>query len=239
MTTTIPQPGARTVVSASLAKRMVTLTLPVKRPTAAHYQRGRSDEWTAVFSCPGRHEIVAKRPIAKVTGTNFELFLAILTGWGFSLPGARADWTVANATTKPLYAKRDGRTEEKRKKVLLRTVNIARLKGDVGHTRTGIICFGDNPSMVVPAAMKTHKASTHPMVIHLPHLSLSRLNREIIVDLSGKAIAPGTNAKECKANTGRRIEVVAVDFLRQVVQRDPTGRGGRQAHKVLRKLGLA
>jgi hypothetical protein len=44
----------------------------------SHYQEGSDTQVSCIFSCPGRHEKIAKHPAAKTTGTNLKSLFELL-----------------------------------------------------------------------------------------------------------------------------------------------------------------
>jgi hypothetical protein len=191
----------------------------------AHYQQGIQNSVAFVFSCPGRHEQEAKRPAARVTGTNLSRLLTILAKRLDRTDLDRDSITIANAWDRVEYRELTGRSEATPAEV--RTVeNINRLQNELAHVTEFIVFCGDNARVAADELnAREWPGVVRPCFLFTRHLGLQGL-LAIARDVDGKQIVPADDQiakgpKDSKReiqneNTVKRLKVVARDLLAQL-----------------------
>ncbi|HWI51812.1 MAG TPA: hypothetical protein VNT01_06710 [Symbiobacteriaceae bacterium] len=181
-------------------------------PTPCHIERGTDHRAAAVFSAPGRHEEAAGRPAAAGTGKHLALLGAVLSEQGMDLLAQRGEFTITNAWPRVQYDEATGRSEATDAEIL-QPDNLDRLAGEIGDITDCIFCFGDKAYIAISALAGQGRLQPGCRVVRVRHLSMRSLN-QIRVDQHGAPIvAAGGNPERGRANTRRRIAVIAAEIL--------------------------
>lgn len=190
-----------------------------------HYQEGLENDIVCVFSCPGRHEEIARRPAAKTTGTNLDNLFELLNEHLQTDIFARKNVTVTNSWSRVEYPEMTGRTEATDNEIL-QFENLDRLCHEVRNVDKYIICFGGKAFLATSALKNDYKIKPSIKILRTDHLSLSRINRKINQDINGNPILSADIQKERgdqrskatirKENTKKRLEVIALDIVSQI-----------------------
>lgn len=181
--------------------------------TSCHIELGTDRKAAAVFSAPGRHEEAAGRPAAAGTGKHLALLGAALSDQGLPLLARRGEFTITNAWPRVEYREATGRSEATDAEIL-QPDNLDRLAGEIGAVTDCIFCFGDKAYIAVSALVARGRLQPSCRVVKVRHLSMRSLN-QIRLDLHGAPIvAAGGNPEAGRANTCRRIAVIAAEIFR-------------------------
>ncbi|HYF80765.1 MAG TPA: hypothetical protein VD973_26950 [Symbiobacteriaceae bacterium] len=178
-----------------------------------HYEAGALRKAAAVFSAPGRHEQAAGRPAAAGTGKQLALLGEVLAEQGLDLLARRGDFTITNAWAGVEYDEATGRSEATDAEVL-RPDNLDRLAGELSGITDCVFCFGDKAHLAVAALAEAGRLEPGCRAVKVRHLSMRSLN-QIRADVHGAPIvAAGGDPEAGRANTRRRIGVIAAEILR-------------------------
>lgn len=179
---------------------------------SAYFNFGKPDCRVAlVFSCPGKDEEIVKKPVAGRTGNNLDKVLFELNQ---QLPllfqsTYRYDYRITNATTTPLYYKRDKRTEGTEDEIS-DPQNLARLYEEI-KAYEYVLSFGDNAQNAVNQCLQGKEIS--PIHIHCSyHLSPRRVNFGIKEDKFGTTLQPNA-----PGNLALRLDVVIAEIVSQFI----------------------
>lgn len=142
-----------------------------------HYNRGKFNKIALVFSCPGKKEEEAKKPVAGCTGKYLDLFLKKFLEISDDLDKNfnRYNYRITNSYDKVLYKSKDGRTEPNIKEICEER-NIKRLFDEIKDTDI-VIAFGRKAQRALDEIMKKYQDNVNIKVIKTRHLSLQFLNR--------------------------------------------------------------
>ncbi len=171
--------------------------------TSAYFNPGLQNcKIALVFSCPGKNEESANKPVAGKTGNNLNQVLSRLNQQ-FPLifqSTDRYDYRITNATTTPLYKERDGRTEGTKNEIS-DPQNLKRLYDEI-RAYEYVLSFGDKARYAVNLCLQGKQ--TPPVHIHCPyHLSPKRLNFCIKEDKNGAPLK-----SKAVGNLACRLDVV-------------------------------
>lgn len=125
-----------------------------------------------VLSTPGEEEGNADRPAAGATGDNMDAILKHLNAWNpviFS-SSDRYQYLITNASTKIMYARKDGGKTQDLDSNITTITNVERLKTELAKCEVVILC-GD----------KAHLLEQHmigKIVVKTPHLGNIGLHNE-------------------------------------------------------------
>lgn len=198
---------------------------------AVHYEKGLKNSVAFVFSCPGRHEKAAEYPAAKVTGTNLEKLLQILSKMLDRDNLSRGNITIANAWECVEYEKLTNRSEATNMEIRTSS-NIYRLGRELAHVAEFIVFCGAKAKVASEELVRTDLLPNNPCFLFLEHLGTRGL-LSISEDRDGnrivsaeKQMAAGRKAAKHKIeyeNTEKRLEVVAKSLIDQLNRVTPKG----------------
>lgn len=177
-----------------------------------HYKKGKKNEITLVFSCPGKAEKIKGEPAAGQTGKNLSQLLKLLSTEKLSSYSLlRDDITITNATKKVEYYSKTKRSEASLVEVLNES-NITRLYEEIKQTNNIIICFGNNAKIAVDKVIKKYPNDFVGIKrANTIHLSMKAINFLIKEDTNNNKIIKGQ-----KGNTEKRLQVIADNIESQL-----------------------
>lgn len=171
-----------------------------------HYNQGLEDIKIAfIFSCPGKEEEKAKKPVAGQSGKNLDLLLTMLNQKHpeLFLYTDRYNYRITNAWATVEHEAKTGRSEAKPSEIR-NPLNIKRMREEI-HDMTSVIFFGKRAQGVIK-----HLNLDGIKVIHSRHTSFQCLNR---MKLRSKY-----DCKKCVrlSNTQQRLEILLDEISKQL-----------------------
>lgn len=190
------------------------------------YNHGNEDCKTAfVFSCPGQKEELANMVTAGRTGTHLDILISLIrqnadteTLSIFPYEG-RYSYRITNASDKIHYPSFDGKSQPDNSEIL-DEANLERLASELNGIKY-ILFFGEKAGIALKKLRENNSINNDVVTFrvsrHLSFLSLNRMTK----DKNGNLILKGTTPEERKANTEKRIDVIADEIIKIIKENAP------------------
>lgn len=167
-----------------------------------HFSEGKRKDIALVFSCPGRFEEKAKRPVSGVTGKNLRVLISFLYKKGFLKSDCNIyDFRITNASDNVFFQKKNGRTQEF-DSVLNSERNLKRLHKELKDINGIVICFGDKAKNTVTKMLEKYDGTCSFKPIPIRHLSMLSVNQVKI-------------SSNIRNRTEKRLEILADEIINQ------------------------